>query len=55
MDANERIVPNDMELEFTECACINKDVKVSGSSHFTGLRIQVKHGSSIQSLHQVNG
>ncbi|MGA9151200.1 MAG: hypothetical protein WBZ36_11530 [Candidatus Nitrosopolaris sp.] len=31
-----------MESELTGCD-INKDVKVSGSFHFTGLKIQLKH------------
>jgi hypothetical protein len=42
MDHHERLVPNVMEWELTECD-LNKDVKVSGSFHFTGLKIQVKH------------
>jgi hypothetical protein len=42
MDSHERIVPNVMEWELTECD-INKDVKVTGSFHYTGLKIQVKH------------
>src|SRR5215469_9101805 len=41
-DSHERIVPNVLEWELTECD-INKDVKVSGWFHYTGLKIQVKH------------
>jgi hypothetical protein len=42
MDSHERIVPDVLEWELTECD-INKDVKVSDSFHYTGLKIQVKH------------
>ncbi|MGA9154416.1 MAG: hypothetical protein WBZ36_27855 [Candidatus Nitrosopolaris sp.] len=50
MDSHERIVPNVMEWELTECD-INKDVKVSGSFHFTGLKIQLKHMDHVFSLY----
>jgi hypothetical protein len=49
-DSHERLVPNIMEWELTECD-INKDVKVSGSFHFTGLKIQVKHMDHLFSLY----
>jgi hypothetical protein len=41
-DPHERIVPDIMEWELTECD-INKDIKVSDWFHYTGLKIQVKH------------
>ncbi|HET7390842.1 MAG TPA: hypothetical protein VFJ51_08455, partial [Nitrososphaeraceae archaeon] len=41
-DEHERIVPDIMEWELTECD-INKDVKVSDFFHMTGIKIQVKH------------
>ena len=48
-------VPNVMEWELTECD-INKDIKVSDSFHYTGLKIQVKHMDHlICHLYQVNG
>jgi hypothetical protein len=50
MDSHERIVPNVMEWELTECD-INKDVKVSGSFHFTGPNIQVKYMDHLFSLY----
>ncbi len=42
MDRHERIVPDIMEWELTECN-INKDIKVSDWFHYTGLKIQVRH------------
>lgn len=42
MDSHERLVPEIMHWELTECD-INKDIKVSESVHFTGVKIQVKH------------
>jgi hypothetical protein len=50
MDSHERIVPNVMEWQLTECD-INKDVKVSGSFHFTGLKIQLKHMDHLFSIY----
>jgi hypothetical protein len=41
-DPHERIVPDIMEWELTECD-INKDIKVSNWFHYTGLRIQLRH------------
>jgi hypothetical protein len=41
-DSHERIVPNVMEWELTECD-LNKDVNVTDWFHYTGLKIQVKH------------
>ncbi len=41
-DPHERIVPDIMEWELTECD-INKDINVSDWFHYTGLKIQVKH------------
>jgi hypothetical protein len=41
-DPHERIVPDIMEWELTECD-INKDIEVSDWFHYTGLKIQVKH------------
>jgi hypothetical protein len=41
MDRHERLVPDIMEWELAQCD-INKDVKVSDSLHFTGLKIQIK-------------
>jgi hypothetical protein len=53
MDSHERIVPNVMEWELTECD-INKDVKVSGLFHFTGLKIQVKHMDHLFSIYMLS-
>jgi hypothetical protein len=41
-DKHERIVPDIMEWQITECD-INKDIKVSDQLQITGLKIQVKH------------
>jgi len=41
-DRHERIVPDIMEWELTECD-INKDIIVSGWLQFTGLKIHVRH------------
>jgi hypothetical protein len=41
-DTHERIVPDLMEWELTQCD-INRDVRVSDWLQFTGLKIQVKH------------
>jgi hypothetical protein len=49
-DSRERIVPNVMEWELTECD-INKDVKVSDWFHYTALKIQVKHMNHLFSLY----
>ena len=49
-DSHERIVPNVLEWELTECD-INKDVKVSGWFHYTGLKIQVKHMNHLFSIY----
>ena len=50
MDRHERIVPNVMEWELTECD-INKDVKVSDGFHFAGPNIQVKYMDHLFSLY----
>jgi hypothetical protein len=50
MDSHERIVPDVLEWELTECD-INKDVKVSDLFHITGLKIQVKHMNHLFSLY----
>jgi hypothetical protein len=42
MDSHERLVPEIMHWELTECD-INKDTKVSHWFHYTGSKIQVKH------------
>jgi hypothetical protein len=42
MDRHERIVPDILEWNITECD-INKDVKVNDILHFTGLNVQLKH------------
>jgi hypothetical protein len=42
IDRHERIVPDILEWDVTECD-INKDIKVSDAVHFTGIKIQVKH------------
>jgi hypothetical protein len=42
MDRHERIVPDIMEWNVTECD-ITKDMKVNDRLHFTGLDVQVKH------------
>jgi hypothetical protein len=49
-DSHERIVPNVLEWEFTECD-INKDIKVSDWFHYTGLKIQVKHMDRLFSIY----
>ena len=41
-DRHERIVPDIMQWELTQCD-LNKDIKVSDWFQFTGLKIQVKH------------
>jgi hypothetical protein len=41
-DRHERIVPDIMDWELTECD-INKDIKVSDWFQYTGLKIQVRH------------
>jgi hypothetical protein len=42
MDSHERLVPEIMHWELTECD-INKDIKVSHWFHYVGSKIQVKH------------
>jgi hypothetical protein len=49
-DSHERIVPNVLEWELTECD-INKDVKVSDWFHYTGLKTQVKHMDHLFSVY----
>jgi hypothetical protein len=41
-DKHERIVPDLLEWELTECD-INKDIKVPDLLHFSGIKIQVRH------------
>jgi hypothetical protein len=41
-DKHERIVPDILQWEITECD-INKDIKVSDILHFTGIKIQIRH------------
>jgi hypothetical protein len=41
-DKHERIVPDVLEWELTECD-LNKDIKVTDLLHFSGVKIQVKH------------
>lgn len=41
-DKHERIVPDILQWEITECD-INKDIKVSDILHLTGIKIQIKH------------
>jgi hypothetical protein len=41
-DKHERIVPDVLEWELTECD-INKDIKVTDLLHFSDVKIQVKH------------
>jgi hypothetical protein len=41
-DTHERIVPDLMEWELTQCD-VNRDIRVSDWLQFTGLKIQVKH------------
>jgi hypothetical protein len=50
MDSHERIVPNVMEWELTECD-INKDVKVGDAFHFAGPNIQVKYMDHLFSIY----
>jgi hypothetical protein len=42
MDSHERLVPEIMHWELTECD-INKDIKVSHWFYYMGLKIQIKH------------
>ena len=42
MDRHERIVPDIMDWELTQCD-INKDIKVGEAIHYTGIKVQVKH------------
>jgi hypothetical protein len=41
-DKHERIVPDILQWEITECD-INKDIKVSDLLHYTAIKIQVRH------------
>src|SRR5829696_3565344 len=41
-DKHERMVPDVLEWELTECD-INKDIKISDLLHFSAVKIQVKH------------
>jgi hypothetical protein len=41
-DTHERIVPDILQWEITECE-INKDIKVSDILHYTAIKIQVRH------------
>jgi hypothetical protein len=41
-DKHERIVPDVLEWELTECD-INKDIKVTDLLHFSDVKVQVKH------------
>jgi hypothetical protein len=50
VDSHERIVPNVLEWELTECD-INRDIKVSGWFHCTALKIQVKHMDHLFSVY----
>jgi hypothetical protein len=50
MDSHERLVPNVMEWELTECD-INKDTKVSDLFHYTGPNIQEKYMDHLFSLY----
>jgi hypothetical protein len=45
-DKHERIVPNVLEWELTECD-INKDIQVAELLHFSDIKIQVKHFDQI--------
>jgi hypothetical protein len=45
-DKHERIVPDVLEWELTECD-INKDIKVTDLLHFSGVKIQVKHSDHL--------
>lgn len=49
-DPHERIVPDVMEWNMTECD-INKDVKVSELLQFTAIKIQVKHLDHLLSIY----
>jgi hypothetical protein len=49
-DSHQRIVPNVLEWEVTECD-MNKDIKVSDWFHWTGPKIQVKHMDRLFSLY----
>jgi hypothetical protein len=49
-DSHQRIVPNFLEWEVTECD-INKDIKVSDWFHWIGQKIQVKHMDHLFSLY----
>ena len=42
MDSHERIVPDIMEWELTQCD-INKDIEVDDSLQFTALKVQIQH------------
>jgi hypothetical protein len=42
MDTHERMVPEILEWALTQCD-INKDLKVSDSLQYAGIKVQVKH------------
>lgn len=50
MDKHERLVPEIMYWELTECD-INKDIKVSDSLHLCGIKMQVKHLDRLFSIY----
>ena len=50
MDKHERLVPDIMNWELTECD-INKDIKVSDSLHLCGIKMQVKHLDRLFSIY----
>ena len=50
MDKHERLVPEIMNWELTECD-INKDIKVSDSLHVCGIKMQVKHLDRLFSIY----
>lgn len=49
-DKHERLVPEIMDWELTECD-INKDIKVSDSLHLCGIKMQVKHLDQLFSIY----
>jgi len=46
MDTYERIVPDILEWELTQCD-INKDIRVSDALQYTGIKVQLKHFDSL--------
>jgi hypothetical protein len=49
-DPHERIVPDIMDWQITECD-INKDIKVSDFFHFSAIKVQIRHLDRLFSIY----